>query len=61
MGKAIIQTGASIGCGVIISASAVVDYDAIVKDYCHINASAIVASGVTVEEMIKVGYGEVYV
>lgn len=61
MGGAIIQTGASLGSGVIISASAVVDHDAIVKDYCHINVGAIVASGAAVEEMTKVGYGEVYV
>ena len=42
---AVIHTNASIGIGCIISICGLIDHDAVVEDFCHINTGAIVGAG----------------
>ena len=54
------NANAGIGTGSIISTGAVIDHDATVECYCHINALAVVASMAHVPEYVKIDYGQVY-
>ena len=48
-----------IGKGCIISIGALVDHNAVVGDYCHINAGAICKSGSNVDNLKKIESGNV--
>jgi carbonic anhydrase/acetyltransferase-like protein (isoleucine patch superfamily) len=50
------------GCGAngcIISVSAIIDHDAGVSDYCHINAGAIIKAGGKVESESRIDAGQI--